>query len=284
MTNPLLDTSSLPRFGEIEAQHVLPALEQLIADHRAKLDALLDNPDLKDFDSLVVPLESMSHELSRVWSPVSHLQSVLGDPAWREAYDRALPLITEHGAEISQNVKLQQAYQRIADALPESAPAAQKMLLEQELRDFRLAGVALPEAEKARYRALVQELASAQAQFEHNVQDAADNWSLHTEDWALLEGLPAQTLEQAGAEARRRGLPGWWLPLDAPTYVDVITHAGNRELRQRFYRAWSTRASDQGKSEWDNSDNIRKILALRNEIARLVGFGNYAEYSLATKM
>ncbi|MCI0517991.1 MAG: oligopeptidase A, partial [Woeseiaceae bacterium] len=170
----------LPRFDQIEARHVLPALEQLIAEHRAKLDTLLDDPLVKNFDSLVVPLESMSHELSRVWSPVSHLQSVLGDPEWREVYDRALPLITEHGAEVSQNTRLQQAYQRIADALPESATAAQKMLLEQELRDFRLAGVALPDAEKARYRELVQELASVQAQFEHNVQDAADDWSFHT--------------------------------------------------------------------------------------------------------
>ncbi len=284
MTNPLLDTSSLPRFGEIEAKHVLPALEQLIADHRAKLDALLDHPDVKDFDALVVPLESMSHELSRVWSPVSHLQSVLGDPEWREVYDKALPLITEHGAEISQNLRLQQAYQRIADALPVAAPAAKKMLLEQELRDFRLAGVSLPDADKARYRALVQELASTQAQFEHNVQDAADDWSYHTEDRTILEGVPAQALQQAGAEARQRGLSGWWLLLDAPTYVDVITHADSRKLRQAFYKAWSTRASDQGKSDWDNSDNIRKILALRNELAKLVGFGNYAEYSLATKM
>jgi oligopeptidase A len=91
-------------------------------------------------------------------------------------------------------------------------------------------------------------------------------------------------LEQAAVEARRRGLSGWWLPLDAPTYVDVVTHADSRELRHRFYRAWSTRASDQGKKDWDNSDNIRKILTLRGDIAKLVGFDNYAEYSLATKM
>ncbi|HEX9852508.1 MAG TPA: M3 family metallopeptidase [Woeseiaceae bacterium] len=284
MTNPLLDTTSLPRFGEIEAHHVLPAIQQLIAEHRIKLDALLDHADARDFDSLVVPLESMGHEFSRVWSPVSHLQSVLGDPEWREVYDTALPLITEHGAEISQNQRLQQAYQRIADELPETAPAARKMLLEQELRDFRLAGVALPFADKARYRSLLQELATTQAKFEHNVQDAADDWYFHTEDREILDGLPEQTLAQAGANAQQRGLRGWWLPLDAPTYVDITTHADNREIRQAFYKAWSTRASDQGKFHWDNSDNIRKILELRHEIAKLVGFGNYAEYSLATKM
>jgi oligopeptidase A len=284
MTNPLLDTSSLPRFGEIEAAHVMPALQQLIAEHRTKLSALLDDPDAKDFDSLVVPLEEMSHELSRVWSPVSHLQSVLGDPEWREAYKAALPLMTEHGTELSQNSRLQRAYQRIADGLPATAPAARKMLLDQELRDFRLAGVALPEQGKARYRELVQELAATQARFEHNVQDAADDWHFYTEDRQRLAGLPEQFLQQASVEAGERGKTGWWLRLDAPTYLDVITHADDRELRENFYRAWTTRASDQGKSDWDNSDNIRKILQLRNEVAKLVGFANYAEYSLATKM
>ncbi|MDH4048252.1 MAG: M3 family metallopeptidase [Gammaproteobacteria bacterium] len=284
MTNPLLDTFSLPRFGEIEARHVLPALKQLIADHRQKLDALLADPAACNFESLVIPLESMSHELSRVWSPVSHLQAVLGDPEWREAYNAALPLMTEHGTEISQNQRLQQAYQRIADSLPDTAPAARKMLLEQELRDFRLAGVALPDKDKARYRELVQELAAVQARFEHNVQDAADDWHFSTDDEALLSGLPAKTLEQARSEAQERGAKGWWLRLDAPTYIDVITHADNRELRQTFYKAWATRASDFGKSEWDNSNNIRRILQLRDEIAKLIGFSNYAEYSLATKM
>lgn len=284
MTNPLLDTTSLPRFGEIEANHALPAVEQLIAEQRRKLAALLEDPAAASFESLVVPMEAMSHELSRVWSPVSHLQSVLGDPEWREAYNAVLPLMTEHGTEISQNLRLQQAYQRIADAMPETAPPAMKMLLEQELRDFRLAGVALPESDKARYRTLVQELAAIQARFEHNVQDAADDWHFHSEDAAVLKGLPQQTLRQAQAEAKKHALSGWWLPLDAPSYVDVVTHADNRELRQTFYKAWSTRASDHGRSEWDNSENIRKVLSLRYEIARLVGFGNYAEYSLATKM
>jgi oligopeptidase A len=284
MKNPLLDTTSLPRFGEIEARHALPAIQQLISDHQRKLSALLDATDDIDFDGLVVPLEAMSHELSRIWSPVSHLQAVLGDPAWRDAYSATLPLMTAHATELSQNRQLQEAYQRIADSMPATASAASRMLMEQELRDFRLAGVALADDAKARYRELVQELAQIQARFEHNVQDAADHWHYHTIDPETISGLPAHTVAQAQNAARENGLDGWWMCLDAPTYVDVLTHADKRELRELFYKAWSTRASDQGSAEWDNSDNINKILKLRNEISTLVGFANYAEYSLATKM
>jgi oligopeptidase A len=232
----------------------------------------------------VLPLEAMSHELSRIWSPISHLQAVLGDAEWRDAYNAALPLMTEYGTELSQNQRLQRAYQRIADSLPPNAGAARKMLIEQELRDFRLAGVSLPQDAKARYRDLTQELAKTQARFEHNVQDAADAWHFHTGDPAVMQGLPAHTIEQARKDAAQNGVAGWWLNLDAPSYVDVITNADNRDLRQTFYRAWATRASDQGGSDWDNSDNIKSILKLRNDIATLVGFANYAEYSLATKM
>ena len=285
MTNPLLDTSDLPRFNDITPENALPALQQLIAEHRRKLAALLDKPDLKDFDALVVPLEEMNHELSRVWSPVSHLQSVLDEPGWREAYNASLPLLTEHGTEISQNAKLQRAFQRVADSLPDSSTSAQRMLLDHELRDFRLAGVDLPEAQKVRFKQLMQELAATQANFEQNVQDAADAWHLHIEDESDLSGLPEQTVERAREEAQERGLDGWWLKLDYPTYHAVNTHADNRQLRKSYYKAWSTRASDQGgNAQWDNSDNIRRILKLRHEAAQLVGFGNYAEYSLATKM
>ena len=285
MSNPLLDTSALPRFDDIEPEHALPALEQLIAEHRLKLADLLDDPATRDFVSLVGPLEEMNHELSRVWSPVSHLQSVLDEPGWREAYNATLPLMTEHGTELSQNKRLQQAYQRVADSLPEGSPTAQRTLLDHELREFRLAGVALPEAKKTRFKELMQELAAAQAKFEQNVQDAADAWHYHTTDEDVLAGLPQQTIDRAREEAGRRKLDGWWLKLDFPSYHAVSTHAENRDLRHTYYKAWVTRASDQGSNpDWDNSDNIRRILALRHEAAQIVGFDNYADYSLATKM
>jgi len=285
MSNPLLDSSALPRFDDIRPEHALPALRELIAEHRGKLTELLDDPASRDFATLIAPLEEMNHELSRVWSPISHLQSVLEDPAWRDAYNQSLPLMTEHGTELSQNKKLQGAYQQVADTLPATATAAMQMLLQQELRDFRLAGVALPETSKARYRDLMQELAATQATFDQNVQDSTDSWHFHVTDAAEIAGLPQSVVDRAREAAREHEVDGWWLKLDYPTYHAVMTHADNRGVREVFYKAWATRASDQGDDDqWDNSDAIEKILALRHEAAQLVGFDNYAEYSLATKM
>jgi oligopeptidase A len=285
MPNPLLDTSSLPRFGDILPEHAEPALSELIAAHREKLNELLDEIGDPVFDSLVAPLEEMEHELARVWSPVSHLQGVLGSSEWRNAYNRILPLLTEHGTELSQNSRLQKAYAAVAKGLGDNDSSAKKSVVAHALRDFHLAGVDLPEADKARFKAIMQKLAKTQAAFEHNVQDAADAWSLHLDDESDLAGLPQQALARAAAEARNRDRQGWLLTLDYPTYDAVMRLAEKRSLRATLYRAWVTRASDKGADPaWDNSDNIAEILSLRHEAANLVGFGNYADYSLATKM
>ena len=285
MSNPLLDTSSLPRFAEIAPEHVLPALEQLISAHRSRLDELLNSATDPDFDSLVLPLEDMEHELSRVWSPVSHLQGVLGSPEWREVYTAALPILTEHGTELSQNVRLQQAYARVDSHLSGDTSEARRSTVALALRDFHLAGVDLPEREKTRFREIMQSLAAIRADFDHNVQDASDAWALPVDDVAELDGLPPQVVQRAAAEASRRDRDGWLLTLDFPTYHAVMTQAEDRGLRETFYHGWVTRASDQGANdEWDNSGTIEKILALRHEAAKLVGFDSYADYSLATKM
>ena len=285
MHNPLLDTSSLPRFHEILPEHVLPAIEQVIAEHRARLDALLDTVAEPDIDSLVSPVEQMEHTLGRIWSPVRHLQSVLGSADWRDAYNQALPLLTRHGTEVSQNERLQRAYAKVGSKLPADASPASRSAVEHALREFHLAGVDLEKEAKDRFKVIMQELAATQADFEHKVQDASDAWSLHISDAARLEGLPAQATARAAEDAAQQQLDGWLLSLDYPTYHAVMTHAVDRELRETMYRAWVTRSSDQGESdEWDNSENIEKILALRFEAANLVGFETYADFSLATKM
>jgi len=284
MKNPLLDTSSLPRFHDISPDDTVPALKHLIAEHRRKLDELLGSSSELDFRSLVTPLEEMSHELSRVWSPVNHLQSVLDDSGWREAYNTSLPLLTEHSTELSQNRRLQQAFEFVAESFPKDAQQAKRALVDQALRNFRLAGVALPDDEKAEFKAIMQELAAVQASFDHNVQDAANNWAWHTDDLAPCGGIPKMIVSRAAKDAADDDKKGWLFRLDYPTYHAIITHAENRELRERFYRGWSTRGSDQGDARFDNSENISKILSLRHRAALLVGFSNYAEYSLATKM
>ena len=284
MSNPLLDTTTLPKFDEITPEHVLPAIKQVIAEHRAKLESLLETADDPDVDSLVAPVEQMEHELGRIWSPVSHLQSVLGSPAWRKAYTSALPLLTEHGTEISQNEHLQRAYAKVGEALPADASEETRSAVDHALRDFHLAGVDLQKTAKDRFKTIMRELAATQASFEHNVQDASDAWSLHVEDPSRLDGLPQQALDRAAGSAADKNLEGWLLTLDYPTYDAVLTHATNRELRETVYKAWVTRGSDKGASpDWDNTDNITKILALRHEAANLVGFETYADYSLATK-
>jgi len=285
MPNPLLDTSSLPRFGDIAPEHVVPAVDELIAEHRRRLASLLDEAAPPDFNTLVAPLEAMDHELSRVWSPVRHLNGVLGSAEWRDAYTSALPALTEHATELAQNERLQQAYAAVKESFGDDASESQRSVVEHALRDFHLSGVDLPVDRKARFKEIMQRLAKIQSAFEHNVQDASDAWSLPVDDAARLSGLPPQAMERAAAEARRCEKPGWLLTLDWPTYDVVMRHADDGELRETLYRAWVTRASDEGADpKWDNSSYIAEILALRHEAAGLVGFANYAEYSLATKM
>jgi len=285
MANPLLDTSALPRFGEISPDDVMPAIEQMISDHRKQLDSLLERNSSPDFDSLVVPIELMEHELGRVWSPVTHLQGVLGSQGWRDAYNQALPLLTEHGTEMSQNARLQRAYADVSRSLTADASESRRSAVDHALRDFHLAGVDLPEKDKNRFKEIMQELAAIQASFEHNVQDASDAWSLHITNANELAGVPKQAVDQAANDAEKKQLDGWLLSLNYPTYNAIMTHAHDRQLREKMYRAWATRGSDRGDNpDWDNSDNIASILSLRHEAANLVGFQNYADYSLATKM
>jgi oligopeptidase A len=285
MPNPLLDTSALPRFRELAPEQALPAVRELIAEHRRNLADLLGDPTISEFDALVTPLEEMSHRLSRVWSPVSHLQSVLGNTGWRDAFNDCLPLVTEYATEMGQNEALHDAFRRIAASLPADTPPARRALVEHALRDFRLAGIGLPEDRKNEFREIRQELAAAQARFDQNVQDATDAWHLLVSDRGRLAGLPAPILARAAKDAAEHEQDGWRLPLDMPTYQAVMTHADDRALRQAFYRAWTTRASDQANDPaWDNAATIERIMSLRHRMAQVVGFRNFAEYSLATKM
>ncbi len=285
MTNPLLDTSSLPRFDDIRPEHVLPAIQQVIADNRTQLKQLLRSDTKPGIDALVAPIEHMDHELGRVWSPVRHLQSVLGSAEWREAYKQALPLLTEYGTEMAQNVELQRAYARVRANLPADASAESRSAVDQALRDFHLAGVDLEPEAKDRFKEIMQELAEVQADFEHRVQDASDDWTLNITGEETVRGIPEPLLARAAEAATEQGLYGWLFSLNFPTYDAVMRLADSRDLREAMYRGWVTRGSDQGRDpRWDNSSNIERILALRHEAANVVGFDNYAEYSLATKM
>jgi oligopeptidase A len=293
MSNPLLSTppGALPAFASIRPEHVEPALLATLERNRAALHDILarhggHGSRSARFEEVVPPLEELGEALHRVWSPVSHLHAVANTPELREAYNRCLPHLSRYQTEVAQNAALYRLFEVIAAGVPADRSDGARALLDHALRDFRLSGVALPEAEKQRFMAVIESLTELQARFEQNLLDAMAAWSHHESEAARVEGVPDYCLEHAASAATAAGRPGWLFRLDQPTYVAVMTHAKCRELRAILHRAWATRASNQAPSPpaHDNTTIMAQILALRHEAAGLVGYANFAEYSLATKM
>lgn len=287
MSNPLLETEGLPAFSAIRPEHVEPAIDTLLAENRERLDAVLASTDAPSWNTVVEPLEAMDDRLSRAWSPVSHLNSVMNNDALREAYNACLPKLTAYTTEMGQNSALAEAYKAVR-ARDDFATlnAAQQKTVDNAIRDFRLSGVDLPADSKERYREIASRLSALSAKFEENVMDATNAWQKHIRNETELAGLPESTLAVARQAAEREGKDGYLLTLDFPCFFGVLAHCDNRALREEMYTAFGTRASDQGPhaGQWDNSAIIDEILALRHEKAQLLGFASYAELSLATKM
>jgi len=290
MQNPLQEIAGrgeLPAFDRILPEHAEPAIDALLAQNRAELQARLAAGGTPDWDTFVEPLEEMGDRLARCWSATSHLWGVLNTEGWRAAYNACLPKITEYGLELAQSEPLYRAYESLSrrpDFADESR--ARRKAIGDALRDFRLTGVALPPAEKQRFRELSLRLSELQTKFEEHLVDATRAWTLQITDDARLAGMTASGKAQAAERARTKGLEGWLLTLDFPSYDALITYADDRALRAQVYEAYGTRASDQGPQAGahDNTPLIAEILQLRHEQARLLGFPSYAEYSLATKM
>ncbi|MDH3587948.1 MAG: M3 family metallopeptidase [Gammaproteobacteria bacterium] len=284
MSNPLTKHQGLPSFSRIRPEHVEPALDQVLADNRQQIERLLAADDAS-WNSLVDPLEQLDHQLSRTWSPVSHLNAVCNSDPLRETYNRCLPKLSEYETELKQNDKLYRAWLAVQKNENALDPIQQR-LIDLSLRGFRLAGVALETRKKERFKALMQKLATLQSGFEENLLDATNAWSSHVRDKSLLSGIPDRAITRAAEEAAIQGKNGWVFTLDYPSYHAIVTHADNVALRREMYTAWATRASDQGPQakRWDNTETMEQILAARHEAAGLLGYANYAEYSLASKM
>jgi len=286
VNNPLLEPDPLPAFSKISPDLIQPAISELIDRNRRSI-AELEKQEQPRWDSLIKPLELMNDRLDKAWSPVRHLNSVKTSTELRDAYNACLPLLSEYSTEISQNRHLYDAYQQIADSaqFAEFTPAQQKTIND-ALLHFRLGGVELEGDARQRYQQLQSELSELQSRFENNLLDSTQEWQYLVDDEADLAGLPGYAVAMLRQLAEQKELSGYRVTLDMPCYLAVITYADNRALRQAIYEAWVTRASDRGVTDkaWDNAPIMQEIVVKRQEKAKLLGFSNYAEYSLQTKM
>ncbi len=283
MSEPSKYQTTLPDFTNLSAKDTKSDVSLLLKNQRQRIKRLIKDNTKPSF-SLISEIEDMHHKLSKVFSPISHLQNVMDNSDWREAYNSCIPLLTEYGTELSQDPDLEKAYSYVMENLNDKN-SPEFALLEKELRSFNLNGVNLSTNKKLKFKRLKKNLSIAQATFGQNVQDSTDSWSYLTDKESEISGVSDEILMQAKIRAEEKNEIGWKFTLDYPTYHAVMTHSNSSKLRERFYKAWSTRASDQAEDKkWDNSKNIIEILSLRKELSELVGFKNYAEYSLATKM
>jgi len=283
--NPLLDFSGLPRFADIKPEHVTPAVEALLAENRTVVERLTADSGPVSWDGFVEPLEHANEKLSRAWGAVGHLNAVMNSPELREVYNANLPAITQFYTELGQNPALYAKFKALR-AAPQFAAldAAQQKIIDNELRDFRLGGAELPPEKKQRYTAIREQLAKLTSRFSDNLLDATNAFAHFVTDEAQLAGLPedAQTAAREAAHADQKD--GWKFTLHAPSYLPIMQYADHRPLRELIYRAYVTRAAEFGPTEWDNTPLIADILKLRQELAQILGFRNFAEYSLEAKM
>ncbi|PKM18820.1 MAG: oligopeptidase A [Gammaproteobacteria bacterium HGW-Gammaproteobacteria-15] len=284
--NILLSFPDLPPFSQITPEQVKPAVEQAIAQARAAVEAAVALPDVS-WHTLIEQLDQDSERLGKLWSPVSHMNSVVNTPELREAYESCLPLLSEYSTWVGQHEGLYQKYQQLAQSQQYAElTAAQQKVIQNALRDFKLSGIGLSAGKKQRYGEIQSRLSDLSSQFSNNTLDATQAWFKHITDAADLVGLPDDAKLAAAEEAQNRELTGWVFTLEFPSYIAVMTYADNRKLREELYSAYCTRASDQGPTagQFDNSAIIEETLALKHELAQLLDFNNAAEESLATKM
>ncbi len=287
MTNPLLTFTDLPPFSAIKAEDVQPAIEKALANCRQAVEKVVENNPSPSWDSICAPLAEVDDRLNRIWSPISHLNSVMNSPKWREAYEACLPLLSEFSTWVGQHKPLYNAYKAIEerDDFNQLSQAQQKSVKD-ALRDFELSGIALNAKDQHRFGEISKRLSELSSQFSNNVLDATMAWSKVVEDENELKGLPESALLAAKELAEAKDQKGFLFTLDIPSYLPVMTYCENRELRAQMYEAYVTRASDRGPNAgvWDNTDIIQETLLLKHELARLLSFNSYTNLSLATKM
>ncbi|AXY57890.1 M3 family peptidase [Acinetobacter chinensis] len=279
-------TLPVPQFDQITLDQLKQQIEQAIADGQAFLNDLQTVPDsIQQQLQMLEQIDTLENSMSEAWGILSHLNAVMNNAETRELYQALLPGLSEYYTQLGQHVPLYQTYQHVYDAsLFDTLPPAQQSAIKLALRDFKLSGVALEGAAKKRYAEISARLSQLSSDFSNHVLDSTQAFSLSlSED--QLKGLPQSSIELLKQYGQQRELDQPVATLDIPSYLAVMTYADNRELREQLYRAYTTRASDQAADlQFDNTPVMVEILSLRQEMAKLLGFDNYAEYSLASKM
>jgi len=279
--------ASLPEFSKIEPATIAAGIAGIIGQNERRIEELLDAATSPSWDLVCARLDELNDRLNRAWSPIRHLHSVADNEALRAAYNETLPKVVQYGTAQMQNDRLCAAFHQLLEG-PEFTrlDAARQQVIRHAVRDFRLGGIELDSTARARFSAIQQRLNQLGTKFEEHVLDATRAWRWHTADKSRLAGLPESLLNLAAQNAAQAGLEGWVLTLDMPCYLPAMMYAQDRALREELYRAYCTRASEQGPNagDFDNSPLMSEMLALRHELAGLVGYANFAEYSLATKM
>lgn len=280
----LFKQEDLPIFSGFNPDETITKLNIQIEENKTLLDHLLELKQ-PDWDSFMQPMEEMGDKLNKIWSTLGHLHSVLESPSIRKAYNEGLEQLTTYHTALSQNEQIYQSIKKIALTTTDFNAAQQKSI-ENDLRDFKLSGVQLNAEKKAALAQLNLEISKLTTLFAEHVLDATHAYSKHITARDDLEGLPQHSIQMAEDLAKERNLPGFILTLDYPMYSSAIKFLHNRALRRELYEAYSTRASDQGPDalRFDNTPVMNAILDKRQQMAKLVGFNNFAEYSLATKM
>ncbi|TJZ65007.1 M3 family metallopeptidase [Chitiniphilus eburneus] len=283
MSNPLLESNGLPRYDAIRPEHVNPALDVLLQQAEAAVKSAEQAPPA--WNEFVVPLEDAMERLGRAWGAVGHLESVVNTPELREVYNANIPRLSNFFTDLGQNEALYAGWKKLAASAEFAGyDRARKTILEDALRDFKLSGAELPPAEKQRFKEIEERLSELTTRFAQNVLDATDAWALYIENEAEVAGLPDDWRAAARQAAQAEDKAGWKVTLKMPSYMPVMQFAEHRPLRETLYHAYVTRASEFGDGNLDNTPLIAEIHALRQEAARLLGFGSFSEESLATKM
>ena len=285
MNNPLLNFSSLPLYNEIKIEHITPAVDMLLKLSDEVINKILSDNSTPTWENFIQPLDDVSEQMSRAWGQVSHLNSVMNNPELREAYNENLPKLSKYYSELGQNLKLYTKFKELSESEEfKLLSTTRKKIIENELLSFKLSGAELSQAEKIRFLEIKEKLSTLSSQFSDNVLDATNNFSLLVENINELSGIPEDALQAASELATSKNLKGWMFTLKAPSCSPVMQYADNRELREKLYIASSIKASELGDLKLDNTPLITEIVKLRLEKSKILGYSNFAELSLVTKM